>query len=82
VPTSSTREAPTYIYHFGDFDPSGDAGEKIEETLRELAPDADIMFERIAVTPEQIAGWDLPSRPTKASDTRAKAYRAAVIVAL
>ena len=32
-------EVPAYIYHLGDFDPSGvNAGEKIEETLRELAP--------------------------------------------
>ena len=68
-------DVPTYIYHLGDFDPSGvNAGEKIEETLRELAPDADITFERIAVTPEQIAEWDLPTRPTKASDTRAKDF--------
>ena len=66
---------PAYIYHFGDFDPSGvNAGEKIEETLRELAPDAEIYFERIAVTPEQIAEWDLPTRPTKASDTRSKNF--------
>jgi hypothetical protein len=50
------------------------AGEKIEETLRELAPDAEIYFERIAVTPEQIERWDLPTRPTKASDTRAKGF--------
>ena len=50
------------------------AGEKIEETLRELAPDAEIAFERIAVTPEQIADWDLPTRPTKASDTRSKNF--------
>ena len=57
---------PAYIYHLGDFDPSGvNAGEKIEQTLREMAPDADITFERIAVTPEQIAEWDLPTRPTK-----------------
>src|SRR6516225_9124064 len=43
-------DVPAYIYHLGDFDPSGvNAGEKIEETLRELAPDADIYFERIAV---------------------------------
>jgi hypothetical protein len=68
-------DVPTYIYHFGDFDPSGvNAGEKIEETLRELAPYAEITFERIAVTPEQIADWDLPTRPTKASDTRAKNF--------
>ena len=50
------------------------AGEKIEETLRELASDAEINFERIAVTPEQIADWDLPTRPTKATDTRAKDF--------
>jgi hypothetical protein len=31
-------DVPAYIYHLGDFDPSGvNAGEKIEETLRELA---------------------------------------------
>jgi hypothetical protein len=37
---------PAYIYHLGDFDPSGvNAGEKFEETLRQLAPDADIVFE-------------------------------------
>jgi hypothetical protein len=68
-------EVPAYIYHLGDFDPSGvNAGEKIEQTLRELAGDAHIYFERIAVTPEQIAAWDLPTRPTKASDTRAKNF--------
>ena len=48
----SDLEVPTYIYHLGDFDPSGvNAGEKIEETLREMAPDAEIHFERLAVTP-------------------------------
>ena len=58
------------------------AGEKIEETLRELAPDAEIAFERIAVTPEQIADWDLPTRPTKASDTRSKGFGSAISVEL
>ncbi len=68
-------DVPAYIYHLGDFDPSGvNAGEKIEETLRELAPDAEIHFERLAVTPEQIAAWDLPTRPTKTSDTRSKGF--------
>jgi len=71
----NTLPVPAYIYHLGDFDPSGvNAGEKIEETLRELAPDAEITFERIAVTPEQIANWDLPTRPTKLSDTRSKNF--------
>src|SRR5262249_38086328 len=52
---------PAYIYHLGDFDPSGvNAGEKIEETLRELAPDAVIHFKRIAVNKQQIRQWRLP----------------------
>jgi len=71
----NTLDVPTYIYHLGDFDPSGvNAGEKIEETLRKLAPAAEIAFERIAVTPEQIAAWSLPTRPTKTTDTRAKGF--------
>src|SRR5262252_8771360 len=76
-------DVPAYIYHLGDFDPSGvNAGEKIEETLRELAPDAAITFERLAVTAEQIAEWNLPTRPTKASDTRAKNFGSAISVEL
>ena len=71
----SDLAVPAYIYHLGDFDPSGvNAGEKIEQTLREMAPDAEIHFERLAVTPEQIEAWDLPSRPTKATDTRARNF--------
>ena len=61
-------DVPAYIYHLGDFDPSGvNAGEKIEQTLRELAPDAEIYFERLAVTEDQIRDWKLPTRPTKKS---------------
>jgi hypothetical protein len=68
-------DVPTYIYHLGDFDPSGvNAGEKIEQTLKEMAPRASINFKRIAVTPEQIRQWNLPSRPTKSSDTRSKNF--------
>src|SRR5271170_2312168 len=39
-----------------------------------MAPDAEIHFERIAVTLEQIRDWDLPTRPTKASDSRSKGF--------
>ena len=71
----ASLDVPSYIYHLGDFDPSGvDAGRKIERTLRELAPDARIAFKRIAVTPEQIAEWRLPTRPTKTTDSRAKSF--------
>jgi hypothetical protein len=68
-------DVPAYIYHLGDFDPSGvNAGEKIEQTLREMAPEAEIHFERLAVTPTQIRDWGLPTRPTKLSDSRAKGF--------
>jgi hypothetical protein len=71
----SNLDVPAYICHLGDFDPSGvNAAEKIEETLRKLAPNAEIYFERIAVTPEQIREWSLPTRPTKTSDTRSKGF--------
>ena len=68
-------DVPAYIYHLGDYDPSGvNAGEKIEQTLRELAPTAEIHFERIAVNQDQIRQWELPTRPTKQSDSRAKNF--------
>jgi hypothetical protein len=41
-----------------------------------MAPDIEIHFERLAVTPEQIEAWDLPSRPRKATDTRTKNFGA------
>jgi len=71
----SGLDVPIYIYHFGDFDPSGvNAGEKVEQTLKEMAPGAEIHFERVAVTPEQIRAWALPTRPTKKTDSRAKKF--------
>jgi hypothetical protein len=71
----ASLDVPVYVYHLGDFDPSGiNAGEKIEQTLHDLAPSADIVFERIAVTLEQIEDWSLPTRPTKKSDTRSKGF--------
>jgi hypothetical protein len=70
-------EKPCFVYHFGDFDPSGqDAARAIEKGLRHHAQGADIHFERIAVTQRQIDDWNLPSRPTKQSDSRAKKFGA------
>ena len=66
---------PTYLYYFGDHDPSGvDARRFVEETIRKYAPDAEVHFELVAVTREKIDEWDLPTRPTKKSDTRAKNF--------
>ncbi len=71
----SELDVPTYIYHLGDFYPSGvNAAAKIEQTLKELALNADIHFERVAVTETQIKLYDLPTRPTKTSDSRSKNF--------
>jgi hypothetical protein len=74
---------PAHIYHFGDLDPSGqDAARDIEAKLRRYAPEAEIHFERVAVTRQQVEQWDLPTRPTKMSDTRAKKFNNAQSVEL
>ena len=66
---------PAYIYHLGDWDPSGqDAADHIERKLREYAPGCEIHFQKLAVTPQQISEWTLPTRPTKRKDSRAKKW--------
>ena len=71
----NSLRVPSYVYHFGDFDPSGvNAAEKIERTLIELAPRAEIHFERVAITEQQIVVLNLPSRPIKASDSRSRNF--------
>lgn len=67
---------PAVIYQLGDHDPSGvDAWRVIRERLRDFIPEQiGIEFERIAVTPEQIVEYQLPTRPTKKKDPRAKNF--------
>ncbi len=65
-----------FLYYFGDYDPSGmDISRHVEERLSELAPNADITFERVAVTREQIGELNLPTRPTKRTDSRSKNFK-------
>jgi hypothetical protein len=73
-----------FVYQFGDHDPSGaDAWRVFTERVDEFVTDAvgagrcqieDLSFERLAVTPEQITEMNLPTRPTKLSDTRAARF--------
>jgi hypothetical protein len=60
------EDKPTFIYQLGDHDPSGIwIARQIEKGLRHHAPNAEIYFERVAVNPDQIKAWSLPTRPTK-----------------
>lgn len=66
---------PAHIYFFGDRDPSGvDIDRVAEKDVRQFAGDVEIHFRRVAVLPEQIAAWHLPSRPTKKTDSRSKSF--------
>ena len=64
------------IYQLGDHDPSGvDAWRDIQRKLLGFVdPGINLVFERIAVTPEQIVSMSLPTRPTKQSDSRAAKF--------
>lgn len=71
---------PAHIYYFGDHDPSGlDIPKQVERGLREHAPEADIHFERVAVTEQQIVDWNLPTRPTKTTDFRSRGFHGASV---
>lgn len=62
----------TFVYQLGDHDPSGvDGWRSFGSRVREFLPGAEVEFARIAVTPEQIEQLELPTRPTKTSDSRA-----------
>jgi hypothetical protein len=66
---------PAFLYYFGDHDPSGvDIDRKVEQRLRQFAPDADITFTRVAVLESQIEELKLPTRPTKTTDSRSKNF--------
>jgi hypothetical protein len=68
------QDKPVFIYYIGDLDPTGwNISEVIQRRLREFG--ADFFFERIAVTPEQVELWQLPTRPAKPKDTRAKNWK-------
>jgi hypothetical protein len=70
---------PTQIYLLGDYDNSGrDILRFVSKMLRhyadEVDPGVEIMFDTLAVTEDQIRGWNLPSHPGKTSDSRHKRY--------
>lgn len=66
---------PAHLFYVGDRDPSGiDIPRVVESEIRKMAPDADLTFTLAAVTPEQIDEYELPTRPTKKTDTRSKSF--------
>jgi hypothetical protein len=70
------RPQPTLVLHIGDYDPSGvsifDSAEAdVTQLVADQAGDPGaVTFQRVAVTPEQIARYSLPAAPPKVRDRR------------
>jgi hypothetical protein len=71
---AAEQNKQTYIYQFGDHDPSGVLIPKtIENRLNQMCEHLDCpppIIERVALTEEQIDEFDLPTRPTKRDGNR------------
>lgn len=73
---------PTVILHLGDCDPSGESiFRSMQEDVRAFVQvdrtDARISvnFTRVALTPDQVDFYQLPTSPAKASDSRTRAWQ-------
>ena len=72
--TIKAQAKPAYIYYFGDHDPSGVAARQDVKNKLEYHG-ARVHFEAVAILPDQVTRWNLPTRPTKQTDSRAKGWR-------
>jgi hypothetical protein len=64
---------PVKIFYIGDYDPAGVLIDvALEHELRKHLIDWNLDFRRIAITKEQIAEYDLPGKPRKEGDCRAR----------
>ena len=63
---------PLVVFYVGDFDPAGVLIDRsLERELRKHLDSAiDLDFARIAINEEQIAQYDLPTKPRKVTDRR------------
>lgn len=60
---------PAMVFYFGDHDPSGRSiSGNLEEELRQHG--AEVRVIRMALEPDQIAAYNLPTRPNKKTDGR------------
>jgi hypothetical protein len=66
---------PTYVYLLTDFDPSGlGIADTVTVELMNRSYPTEVYVERLAVDREQIDDYQLPTRPTKTTDSRARKF--------
>ena len=75
-------EKPAIILHLGDCDPSGEGifdcvAQDVTAFVEADRPHGlvTVDFQRIALTRAQVAEYDLPTAPPKATDTRSKSWK-------
>ena len=61
---------PATVFYFGDHDASGHSISDCVASLRDFG--ADVTVERVALNPEQIDDYQLPTRPGKRTDSRTR----------
>ena len=82
VEKSYTNKLYALIILAGVLGPSGKlVPEVIERRLRTFAPRAEIYFKRLLVNPEQIAEWNLPTKPAKKNNSHAKNFKGGTVEA-
>jgi hypothetical protein len=64
-----------HVLYFGDFDPSGEDMDRSIKDYFEIFGVSSEIFERVALTPEQINEYGIPSRPIKPGDSRNASFK-------
>jgi hypothetical protein len=70
-------ERTYYVYYFGDFDRSGrDGAKSLQEKLERFSAEQpfEVIFQQVAVTKDQIARHNLPTRPHKRESAADRAW--------
>ena len=66
---------PATVFYFGDFDASGQSiSDGLETALRHFGADATV--ERVALNPDLVQTYSLPTRPGKLTDSRQAGFAA------
>jgi len=65
-------DRPTVVFHIGDLDPSGVCiFDSVQADVEAFVGSAqELLFKRIALTPEQVVAYNLPTAPPKVTDKR------------
>ena len=72
IESEASEKDSAVVFYIGDFDPAGVLIDRsIESELRKHLPDGfPLEFHRIAVNADQVAEYDLPTKPRKAGEVR------------